>query len=212
MVDGVSANINPTISAGLGTAGVLPAQTALGTSQALLSVDALEEFRIQTSGYTAEYGRQPGGEVQFTSRAGTNDWHGTAFDYLRNTVFDANSWGNNKFGIPKGAERQNDFGGTLGGPIRIPNLYNGKDRTFFFFSYEGLRLFLPNSLQTNVPTVAFRQAAASSVQPFLNAYPLPNGPSGPPMMDVPHKYGFWSCGLLTQQFVAAYCSNSSNPI
>ena len=179
MVDGVSANIysGGTNLPGQGTAGTLPAQTAAGTTQALLSVDAMAEFRIQTSGYTAEYGRQPGGEVQLTSRSGTNDWHGTAFDYLRNTVFDANSWFANAQGIPRQAERQNDFGGTLGGPVRIPGLYNGKDRTFFFFSYEGLRLLLPNFSQEFVPTVAFRQTATASVQPFVNAWPIPNGPA-----------------------------------
>lgn len=176
-VDGVSANIySGTSQPGQGTAGTLPAQTALGTTQALVSVDALQEFRITTSGYTADLGRQPGGQVQLTSRAGTNEWHGTAFDYLRNTIFDANNWFANKNGIARQQEHQNDFGGTLGGPVTFPGLYTGNNKTFFFFSYEGLRLLLPNFVQELDPTVAFRQAAAPGVQTFLNAFPVPNGP------------------------------------
>ena len=185
LVDGVSANFNSApfvtnISSPLAPqalAGTLPGQTALGTTQALLSLDAMQEFRIETSGYTAEYGRQPGGEVQLTSRSGTNDWHGTAFDHLRNTVFDANSWFANQAGVPRQPEHQNDFGGTIGGPVVIPHLYNGKDKTFFFFSYEGLRLLLPNFLQEFDPTLALRKSAAPGWQPFLNAFPIPNGPA-----------------------------------
>src|SRR5262249_46014020 len=99
------------------------------------------------------------------------------FEYFRNDVLDASNWFNNAAGIPKSEERQNDFGGTLGGPVVFPKLYNGKDRTFFFFSYEGLRLRAPQSATvSNVPTLELRKAAAPSAQPFLNAFPLPNGP------------------------------------
>jgi hypothetical protein len=178
-VDGVAANLNPrpNLGPGQGTAGTLPAQTALGTTQSLVSVDALQEFKIQTSGYTAEYGRQPGGQIELTTRSGTNGIHGTLFDYFRNDVMDANDWFFNHEGIPKQAERQNDFGGTIGGPFKIPRLYDGKDRTFYFVSYEGLRLKLPQfSGVLDVPTAALRQFAAPGVQPFLNAVPLPNVP------------------------------------
>src|SRR5262249_53684684 len=72
-------------------------------------------------------------------------------------------------------ERQNDFGGTLGGPVVIPRLYNGRNRTFFFFSYEGLRLRQPQFALANVPTLALRQQAPASLQPYLNGFPLPNG-------------------------------------
>ena len=178
-VDGVSANLGgynnsgEQGSPGNGLAGAVPVQTALGTTQSLVSVDALQEFKIQTSGYTAEYGRNPGGQVAFTTRSGTNDMHGTLFDYFRNTALDANSSFNDYNGIPKTAEHQNDFGGTVGGPIRIPHVYDGKDKTFFFVSYEGLRLLLPADESEYVPTQAFRQWAAPSVQPFLNIAPLP---------------------------------------
>jgi hypothetical protein len=178
-VDGVAANLNPVPGdvTGIGAAGMLPGQTALGTTHALLSVGTLQEFKIQTSGYTAEYGRQPGGQVELASRSGTNDIHGSLFEYFRNDVFDANDWFFNQQGLPKQKERQNDFGGTIGGPLKIPKLYNGKDKTFYFVSYEGLRLVEPQfSGIRNVPTLAFRQFAASGVQPFLNALPLPNVP------------------------------------
>src|SRR5207302_11162855 len=116
-------------------------------------------------------------------RSGTNQFHGTLFDYLRNDVLDANDWFANSKALPKPKERQNDFGGTLSGPILLPRFgeggkqpgYNGRNRTFFFFSYEGLRLRLPQFSLTNVPTLALRQQAPADMQTILRAFPLPNG-------------------------------------
>src|SRR6266699_3183819 len=143
-VDGASANVGAAAGFSLisnsGASGSLAASTALGTTQALVSVDALQEFRVQSSTYSAEYGRNSGGQFAFETKSGSNQWHGTAYDYLRNDAFDANNWFNNYFGVKGAALRQNDFGGTLGGPIRIPRMYNGKDKTFLFVSFEGLRL------------------------------------------------------------------------
>jgi hypothetical protein len=176
-VDGVSANLGGAInsaSADGGLSGSTPSQTALGTTQSLVSIDALQEFQIQSSGYTAEYGRNPGGQVSFTTRSGTNDIHGTLFEYLRNTAFDAKSYAEDYYDEPKAPEHQNDFGGTVGGPVVIPKLYNGKDKTFFFISYEGLRLLTPAFESEYVPTQAFRNWAAPGVQPYLNSIPLPN--------------------------------------
>jgi hypothetical protein len=190
-VDGASASNTPSYASYAGSAGMLATSTALGTTQALLSVDAMEEFRISTSSYSAEYGRQPGAQVSFRSRSGTNDYHGSAYDYLRNSFFDANDWFNNHNTkpLPTPAERQNDFGGTIGGPISIPHLYSGKDQLFFFFSYEGLRLALPSAATiTTVPSNGtfntgtytnpayknLRANAAPAIQPLLNGYPLPN--------------------------------------
>jgi Carboxypeptidase regulatory-like domain/TonB dependent receptor len=177
-VDGVSANIGIyTFSTSApANSGSLPASTALGTTQGLVSVDALEEFRVQSSTYSAEFGRNPGGQFSFVTRSGTNQWHGTAFDYLRNNVFDANDWFNNYNGQPEAAERQNDFGGTLGGPFRIPRLYNGKDKTFFYFSYEGLRLEQPQAASViPVPNATLRQNTPTPLQAVLNAFPVANG-------------------------------------
>lgn len=192
MVDGVSANnSNSAIDGGAGPGGMTSSATALGTTQAIISVDAMEEFRIATSTYSAEFGRQPGAQISFQSRAGTNDYHGTAFDYIRNAVFDANNWFNTYSTppTPKPKERQNDFGGVFGGPITIPALFSGKDRAFFFLSYEGLRLSQPQSAQViyvpsngtyNTATYAnpayknLRANAPAAIQPILNAFPLPN--------------------------------------
>src|SRR5882762_1136820 len=137
-VDGVGANIG--ISSGLVTGnslgGAIGSFSVLGGTNSLISVDALQEFRIQTSTYAPEFGRTPGGQISIVTRSGANQFHGTAFDYFRNDVLDAGDWFNGFMNNPplqKAKERQNDFGGTFDGPII-------RDRTFVFFSYEGLRL------------------------------------------------------------------------
>jgi len=179
-VDGVSASLG--IQAGnpggapASTGGAVASSTALGTTQALVSVDALQEFRVQSSTYSAEYGRSPGGQFSLVTRSGTNQWHGTAFDYLRNDVFDANDWFNNFLGQPRPALRQNDFGGTVAGPAMLPGAHDAtKNKTFVFFSYEGLRLMQPQAASiSDVPTDAFRQSAPAALQPVLNAFPVVN--------------------------------------
>lgn len=103
------------------------------------SVEALSEFKVLTSTFSSQFGRTSGGIESFATKSGTNDYHGTAFDLFRNTALDANSWDNNFSKAPKPADHQNDFGGSLGGPVRVPKLYNGKDKTFFFFSWEQYR-------------------------------------------------------------------------
>ncbi len=185
MVDGVSANFgaSPNSFPSSQASGNLPGLTAFGTTQSLVSVDAMQEFKIQTSTYAAEYGRQPGGQISIATRSGTNQFHGSLFDYLRNDVFDANDWFANANRSPKPPERQNDFGGTFSGPVLLPRFgegghqpgYNGHDRTFFFFSYEGLRLRQPNFALTNVPSMSLRQQTPASVRPILDAFPVPNG-------------------------------------
>jgi hypothetical protein len=178
-VDGVSANAgagNGYGQAQAGSGGVLPASTALGTTQSLLSVDALQEFRVLSSTYSAEYGHSPGGQFSFATRSGTNKFHGSAFDYLRNNFFDANDWFNDYYAKPLAALRQNDFGGTSGGPIFVPHVYDGRDKSFFFFSYEGLRLTQPQAATLQyVPDQYMRSQAPSVLQPILNAYPVSNG-------------------------------------
>ena len=178
-VDGVSANISSGNGGGVGgaaTGGTLGGATALGTTQTIVPVDALQEFRVQSSTYSAEYGRSPGGQFSFVTRSGTNIFHGSTYDYLRNNFFDANDWFNDHYGKPEPALRQNDFGGTLGGPIWIPHLYDGRDRSFFFVAYEGLRLAQPTAATIQyVPDLYMRQQAVPAMQPILDAFPLPNG-------------------------------------
>jgi len=187
-VDGVSANIAVPTSGTPGQAagGSLPGFSAAGGTNNLVSVDALQEFKIQTSTYAPEFGRTPGGQVLIATRAGTNDFHGTLFDFFRNDALDATDWFiNANPALKKAALRQNQFGGVLGGPIVLPRfgeggraLYHGRNRSFFFFSYEGLRLRQPVFATSDVPSLAARQAAPAAIQPFLNAFPLPNGPAG----------------------------------
>ncbi len=193
-VDGTSASNTINNASSGGQSGMLPSATALGTTQAMLQLDAMEEFHISTSSYSSEFGNHPGAQISFRSRSGTNMYHGTAFDYLRNVAFDADNWFNtySTMPTPAPAEHQNDFGGTFGGPVSIPHLYSGHDRTFFFFSYEGLRLHTPSAANINqVPTngtyitnysnyaanpkwANLRQYAPAGTQALLNSFPLPN--------------------------------------
>ena len=169
-VDGASANFgvigNTTLVQTAG--GELPALSASGGTNSLVSVDAMQEFRIQTSSFAPEFGRTPGGQISIATRSGTNAFHGTLFEYFRNDVLDARDWFANLNSLPKPQERQNDFGGVFGGPVV-------KDKTFFFFSYEGLRLRQPSTQQTAVPDTASRQSAPATMRPYLNAYPIANG-------------------------------------
>jgi hypothetical protein len=169
-VDGVSANvgISATNIPGSGLAGSLGAFSAFGGTNSLVSVDAMQEFKIQTSSYAPEFGRSPGAQISIVTRSGVNQFHGTAFDYLRNDVFDANDWFADFARLAKPKERQNDFGGTFSGPLI-------HDRTFFFLSYEGLRLRLPQVALDTVPDESARQLAVPAIQPYLNAFPLDPG-------------------------------------
>src|SRR3984957_3235449 len=173
LVDGVSANLG-TAGGGStlfqGGAGQLPATSAFGGATNLVSLDALEEFRILTSTFAPEYGRTPGAQISVVTKSGTNTFHGTAFEYFRNDKLDANDWFANANGLARPALRQNDFGGVLGGPIV-------KNKLFFFGSYEGLMVHHPQVADTYVPSLASRQNAPAAVQPLLNAFPLPNGPN-----------------------------------
>jgi hypothetical protein len=186
MVDGVSANIavtrNVNVSQTLG--GSLPGLTVQGGTNSLVSIDALQEFKVLTSTYAPEFGRSPGGQISMITRSGTNDYHGSFFDYVRNDVFDANDWFANATRQPKPKERQNDFGGVFGGPVMLPRFgeggrqpwYDGHNRTFFFFSYEGLRLRQPQvAANAEVPSLSLRQTAVPQMRPYLNAFPIPNG-------------------------------------
>lgn len=177
-VDGVSGNITTNAPGTYLPDSFGAATTALGTTQSLVSLDALQEFRVSTGSYGVEYGAAPGAQVQLESRSGANRFHGSAYDYLRNEDLDANNWFSNRSGIARPPERQNDFGGTFSGPFIIPHVYHGRDKAFFFFNFEDLRLLQPTVLVDQpTPTAAYRQSAPAVLQPFLNALPLPNGPS-----------------------------------
>ena len=173
MVDGASANSGVANTFGIGSSGTGngPAVGANGGFNTLVSVENLQEFKIQTSGFAPEYGRSPGGQISIVTRSGSNRFTGSVFEYFRNTVIDATNWFNNANGLAKSPEQQNDFGGVLGGPIV-------KNKLFFFYSYEGLRLLQPATASFYVPSVAAR-SIPSSMQALLQAYVLPNGPANP---------------------------------
>src|SRR5580658_2952184 len=195
MVDGVNANFGVIVS-GLGQTlgGAIPGFTAQGGTNALVSVDAMQEFRIQTSSYAPELGRMPGAQISIVTKSGTNQFHGTAFDYVRNDIFDARNYFDAP-PLPKPPLRQNDFGGTLGGPIL-------KDKTFFFFSYEGLRVSLPQIASGQFYTASARAAIAPVYQPFIKALPLP--PPDAPLINP-------SCDNVTNPCMAMLTAADSNP-
>ena len=174
-VDGVSVNLDmgsDPFFAGPSGGGIIPAFNILGATHNLVSLDDMQEFKLGTSTTSAAFGRAVGGQLQIVTRSGSNEFHGALFDYFRNEVLDANDWFANAAGFPRAPLRHNDFGGALGGPIV-------KDRTFFFFSYEGLRLRQPAVGRIEVPSLSARQAATGAVQHLLSAFPLPNGPEDP---------------------------------
>ncbi len=172
-IDGVSANVSVSTLASPGqqSAGTLMGGSALGGTNSLVSVDALEELKIQTSGYAPEFGRTPGAQISVVTRSGTNRFTGSLSEYYRNNALDANDWFGNALSLPQPKLRQHDYGGVVGGPVR-------KDSTFFFVSYEGIRLTQPRVAIRETPTLETRAAAIPAMQPYLNAFPLPTGPVG----------------------------------
>lgn len=193
-VDGVSANFGITSGAQQQQSGTGTAQAfnALGGTSSLVSVDALQEFRIETSSFASEFGRSAGGQVILTTRSGTNDSHGGIYEYFRNDVMDANDWFANQAGKARAPERHNDFGGFLGGRVL-------KDRTFFFVSYEGARLRLPQTTLIHVPSEYARAQATTNspaVAPFINAFPQPDDKTITP-------------GVYTSPFTGSYSNRAT---
>jgi hypothetical protein len=114
------------------------------------TIDSIQEMRVMTSNYSAEYGSAAGAVTIVQTKSGTNDFHGSGYEFLRNSALDANRFFNNRNGIARPQFQRNEFGGTLGGPIL-------KDRTFFFSDYQGIRLRQPTSVVATIPTLQQRQ-------------------------------------------------------
>jgi len=149
-----------------------------GTSGMLLGVDAVREFNVQRDSYSAELGKRPGGQVIIATRSGSNQLHGSAFEFLRNNALDAPNHFDQGSAPPF---QRNQFGAALGGPIRA-------DKTFVFGNYEGFRQNLHQTSAAFVPGLAARAIAAPSVRPLLNLWPTP--PAGTPELNVPGQtYG-----------------------
>jgi len=117
----------------------------------LPNADAVGEFQIITNAYSAEFGRAGTGVVQLLTKGGTNEHHGSLYDYFRNSALNANSFGNNAYGQKKGVFNMHQFGGSFSGPLRVPG-YNGHSRTFIFGSFEGVRFRQDASNYLTVPT------------------------------------------------------------
>ena len=169
-VDGISANSG--VSGGglpaQSTGAALPGMTAFGSYDGLVSREALEEVRVQTSAAGPAFGRLPGAQISLNSRSGSNELHGSLFYGFRNEKLDANDWIANQHGDPRAPLRLNNFAAALGGPLL-------RNRTFFFLSYEGMRLSQPLIWRQPAPSVAARENAPAWARPMLDLFPIPNG-------------------------------------
>jgi Carboxypeptidase regulatory-like domain/TonB-dependent Receptor Plug Domain/TonB dependent receptor len=155
--------------------------------------ETIAEFRILESNYSAEYGRNGGGIITEVTKSGTNQWHGSGYDYVRNGDFDANSFFNHLNDVPRDPLRRNQYGGSFGGPIWIPKVINGKDKFFFFVAYQGQKesdLSVPTFTQVNVLSTAETACIAtpaagcdfssdSGVVAFTEANPFFQAPGKP---------------------------------
>jgi hypothetical protein len=141
------------------------------------SVDAIQEYSVQSSNYAAEYGQAGGAVFNATMKSGTNAFHGTVYDYFVNEALNANT----PYSNVKPRQRRNDYGFTFGGPVQIPRIYDGHDKTFFFFNFEQFReTLIYNNLPVTVPTQAFRNGDFSSL---LTGTILGTDPAGQPIYE-----------------------------
>ncbi len=154
LLDGIDNNTMAT-TGGIGVSGI----------NYVPSVDAVAEFKVKTNNYSAEFGRSAGTIISATTKGGTNQLHSAIWEFVRNEKFDANNFFSNAGKTPRQPFKQNQFGFTLGGPVVLPKLYNGHNKTFFFFDYEGLRRATSASSNLkDVPPTAFRAGDFSSLK------------------------------------------------
>lgn len=157
----LSINGSRTLNSEFTVNGVSVVSGSTGGVQTLPPTDAIREFKVLTSAYSAEYGRSSGGMVTMVTNSGADRYHGGLYEYFRNEDLNANNFFNNVRGEARPQDRYNLFGAKLGGPLRIPKLY-GKEKTFFFFNYEGLRRSNPYANISSVPDAAFRSGDFSA--------------------------------------------------
>src|SRR5215467_1788223 len=148
-----------------GTSIVLPENNVSIQQLALTPlVDSIEEFTVITNALAPEIGRTAGGAFNISTRSGTNQIHGTGFEFLRNSALNANTWSNNRNGVKKTGSKNHQFGGTLGGPLVIPHLYNGRNKTFWFFSEQSDRNRNAATGTATVPIDAWRNGDFSDLK------------------------------------------------
>ncbi len=143
------------------TAGFFNQMTTIPT------VEAAQEFKVESNNLSAEWGRFGGGVINVSTRSGSNEWHGAALEFLRNNALDSNEFFNKAGGKPIPPFRMNQFGGSIGGPLSLPKLYSGRNRTFFFADYQGTRWRRGDVFTTTIPTE--RQRSGDFTQTFNSA-------------------------------------------
>ena len=171
MLDGVDMSFGENNGAGDTAAGTGGAGALINT----ISVEAIEEFKATGSAFSAEYGRSTGGVLNVTTKSGTNRFHGTAYEFLRNDKLDANSFFNNRSNLAKPPLRQNQYGANLGGPIR-------KEKMFFFFNYEGATVRRASQIVGNVPTPALLALVPPGIRTNLEGLPKDFTPTSNPLI------------------------------
>src|SRR5581483_8182011 len=154
-----------------------------GASNNLLGQNEIAEAAVVLNAYSAQYGRMAGGQVNLIGKSGTNDFHGNLLYNYNDRILNANDFFNNISGTPKGIAIANQYGGSIGGPVWIPKVYNGKNRTFFYFDTEGLRYVLPSSGVVSIPTQQFENyvlahVPAASAPLYQDAFNLYNSAPG----------------------------------
>ena len=148
-----------------GTSIILPENNVgINTIAYTPPVDSVQEFSIVTNGLAAEYGRTGGGTINVSTRSGGNQWHGSAFEFLRNSKLDSNNFFSNRARAPLAAFQRNQFGGTFGGPVNIPGVYKGKDKTFFFLSEQSTVQRSASLFTTTVPTAQWLNGDFSTLK------------------------------------------------
>jgi hypothetical protein len=187
VIGGGGQNSTPWISGGRnsasevtvdGTSIVLPSNAvSLGDLAYKPPVDGVQEFSVITNTPSAEYGHTQGGVLNVVTKSGTNTLHGSAYDFLRNSSMDANNFFSNRVGLGLPSLQRNQFGGTLGGPVWIPKLYRGANRTFFFFNYQGMRQRTADVATLTMPLDSWKSGDFSTLrnpagQPILLYDPL----------------------------------------
>ncbi len=148
-----------------GTSVILPENNVSNLQTGYTPIeDSVAEFSVVTNALAAEYGRTGGGVINVATRGGTNQLHGSGYDFLRNSDLDTNTWSNNRNGVKLAAFQRNQFGGTLGGPIWIPKIYKGQNRTFFFFSYQSTLSRQGSQSSATVPIQAWKSGDFSNLR------------------------------------------------
>ena len=138
-----------------------------GNASIIPPPDAIQEFKLQTGDFSAEFGHSTGGVVNAVIKSGGNQVHGDLFEYFRNDLLDANDYFSNRNGVSRQEYRQNQFGGTVGGPVYLPKFYDGRNRTFFFVDYQGTRIIQPISSTSTVPTANIVNSGYTNLQDLI---------------------------------------------